>query len=148
VASSTNRLTLIAAVLPGSVVSTHTVFCLKSPLDIERQWCLCALFNSFVANWLVRLRVGVHVTVAVLDRVPMPQPTPGTWLFGELVTCARALARAGTIAGPDYVRLQALAAHAYRLRPADFEAIVSTFPLIPQSDRAGAVRELARLQSL
>ena len=33
VAGATNKLTLIAAMLPANVVSTHTVFCLKSDLD-------------------------------------------------------------------------------------------------------------------
>jgi hypothetical protein len=40
VAGATNKLTLIAAMLPANVVSTHTVFCLKSQLDEESQWCL------------------------------------------------------------------------------------------------------------
>jgi hypothetical protein len=37
VASATNRLTLIAAILPPGTVSTHTVFCLRTllPLDLE-----------------------------------------------------------------------------------------------------------------
>ena len=33
VASATNKLTLIAAMLPRDVISTHTVFCLKTDLD-------------------------------------------------------------------------------------------------------------------
>src|SRR5690606_18382886 len=37
VASSTNKLTLIAAVLPADVVTTHTLFCLKTPLDEDAQ---------------------------------------------------------------------------------------------------------------
>ena len=37
VASATNRLTLIAAMLPANAVSTHTVFCLKSDLDEHSQ---------------------------------------------------------------------------------------------------------------
>src|SRR5207245_1215623 len=40
VASATNRLTLIAAVLPAQCVSTHTVFCLRTPLPIDAQHLL------------------------------------------------------------------------------------------------------------
>ena len=36
VASATNRLTLIAAILPPRCVSTHTVFCLRTPLSAAR----------------------------------------------------------------------------------------------------------------
>ena len=53
----TNRLTLIAAVLPAHCVSTHTVFCLRTPLPLQSQYFLCGLFNSFVVNYLVRMRV-------------------------------------------------------------------------------------------
>ena len=35
VAAATNRLTLIAAILPADTITTHTVFCLKEPLDDE-----------------------------------------------------------------------------------------------------------------
>ena len=48
--------------LPANVVSTHTVFCLKTDLDERSQWCLLGLMNSLVANYLVRLNVTTHVT--------------------------------------------------------------------------------------
>ena len=39
VASSTNRLTLIAAVIPAGVVTTHTIFCLRHrPTRCRRSW--------------------------------------------------------------------------------------------------------------
>jgi hypothetical protein len=122
VSSATNRMTLIAAILPPFVVSTHTLFCLRSPaarssspgssashppslhppslyspstpadggagLDLEAQHCLCALMNSFVANYLVRLRVSTHVTVALLDHLPMPRPLRGSTMFRMLSALA------------------------------------------------------------
>ena len=66
VASATNRLTLIAAIIPPRAVTTHTLFCLKTRLTLAEQHVLCALLNSFVANYLIRLRVNTHVT-ATLD---------------------------------------------------------------------------------
>ena len=53
VASATNRLTLIAGLLPAGVASTHTVFCLATPLPLQSQYFLCGLFNSLVVNYLV-----------------------------------------------------------------------------------------------
>src|SRR5262249_32855290 len=41
VASATNRLTLIAALLPAGCVSTHTVFCLRTVLPLRDQYLLC-----------------------------------------------------------------------------------------------------------
>ena len=52
IASATNRLTLIAAIVPARAVTTHTLFCLKTPLPLDAQQVLCALLNSFVANYL------------------------------------------------------------------------------------------------
>jgi hypothetical protein len=68
IASATNRLTLIAAIIPPHVVTTHTLFCLKTRMAIDAQHVLCALMNSFVANYLVRLRVNTHVTSALVSR--------------------------------------------------------------------------------
>ena len=56
VASATNRLTLIAAIIPARAVTTHTLFCLRTRLPMVEQHVLCALLNSFVANYLIRLQ--------------------------------------------------------------------------------------------
>ena len=58
--------------LPAGVVTTHTVFCLKDLLDDECQEYLCGILNSFVANYLVRMRVSTHVTSGIIDRLPVP----------------------------------------------------------------------------
>ncbi len=76
VASATNRLTLIAAMLPAGVVTTHTVFCLKDLLDDECQEYLCGILNSFVANYLVRMRVSTHVTSGIIE--PAASSCPAT----------------------------------------------------------------------
>ena len=54
VAGVSNRLTLIAAIVPAGVVTTHTVFCLRRPCLDEQQRFLCALFNSSSLNRMVR----------------------------------------------------------------------------------------------
>jgi hypothetical protein len=73
VASATNRMTLIAAIVPRAR-SPHTVFCLKESIDDESQLFVCGMLNSFVANYLVRLRVSTHVTAGIIDRLPVPRP--------------------------------------------------------------------------
>ena len=144
VSSATNRMTLIAAIVPPHVVTTHTLFCLRSPLDIEAQHALCALMNSFVANYFVRLRVSTHVTLASLDHLPMP--APGPWL-GELAELAAslstALAMASAGAATTAARLQALAARAYGITADEFRHILSTFPLIEQKEKEAALEAFA-----
>ncbi len=92
VASPANRTTLIAAIIPADVVTTHTVFCLKDSLDERSQHFLCGIFNSYVANYLVRMRVGTHVTTGIIARLPVPKPSKGDPVFQQVATLSRALA--------------------------------------------------------
>jgi len=133
VAGATNRLTLIAGLLPKGALSTHTLFVLKTPLAAEAQWCLLALLNSLVANYLVRLNVTTHVTTALMARLPVPRPADGSPVFHTLAALARGLAGTGLDAAPAaYARLNALVAHLYGIRGDDYAHVVASFPLLPQ----------------
>jgi hypothetical protein len=131
VASATNRLTLIAAVLPAGTITTHTLFCLRSPLDEDAQHFLAGMLNSFVANYLVRLRVTTHVTVAIVERLPLPRPAATSLAFARIATLARHLASEPNDSDA-MARLQALAAHLYELDTRAFAHILGTFPLVDE----------------
>jgi hypothetical protein len=133
VASATNRTTLIAAVIPAGCVSTHTVFCLRSPLPPHAQHFLCALFNSLVVNYLVRLRVTTHVTTATVERLPVPTRDMAPAAFREIAAVGRLLSRR-----PDPSALAALNARVadlYRLSASELRHVLDTFPLIPSEER-------------
>ncbi|HTM24150.1 MAG TPA: N-6 DNA methylase [Vicinamibacterales bacterium] len=138
VASATNRLTLIAAVIPARVVTTHTVFTLREPLDDDAQRFLCGIFNSFVANYLVRLRAGTHVPASVIHRLPVPMPSRESRIFETLAALAGAIAR-GALAPDVRTELQVMAARAYSLDPGDLRHILDTFPLVPIEERAAVL---------
>jgi hypothetical protein len=138
VASSTNRTTLIAAIVPAGCVTTHTLFCLQTPLDEDDQLVLCALLNSYVANFFVRLRVSSHVSLSIVDTLPVPRVAPDSAIGRRLAACARQLGRPG--ASPDCEPLmQALAALVYDVSLEEFELVMDGFPLVGQD-----VREAAR----
>jgi hypothetical protein len=141
VASATNRLTLIAAIVPARAVTTHTLFCLKTRLPLAEQQTLCALLNSFVANYLIRLRVNTHVTVALVSRLPVPLVRVGHPFFNRLNALSEALARSTSLVEDmeEYAELQAICAHLYGLKHQDFEHILGTFPLIPVAVRGAAL---------
>jgi hypothetical protein len=141
IASATNRLTMIAAIVPARAVTTHTLFCLKTPLPSDAQFVLCALLNSFVVNYLLRLRVQTHVTVALVSRLPVPVVRRGSRVFRRLARLAQTLGRGHSPAEqmPEYPALQAHVARLYGLGEEDFEHILRTFPLIPEEVKSRAL---------
>jgi len=133
VASATNRVTLIAAVLPRGVVSTHTVFCLRTPMPPVAQHFLCGLFNSLVVNYLVRLRVTTHVTTAIVEWLPIPVRDEAPAAFEEIAALARGLAHhPNEEAG---ARLNARVAELYQLSADEFRHVLDTFPLVNADTR-------------
>ena len=139
VASATNRVTLIAAVLPARCVSTHTVFCLRTCLPLRAQHFLCGLFNSLVVNYLVRLRVTTHVTTAIVEQLPLPRWEAAPATAREIAALARVLARREAPAA--FARLNALVARLYQLSAAEFEHVLATFPLVDVAERERALAE-------
>jgi len=142
VASATNRLTLIAAIVPARVVTSHTVFCLKTPLDEEAQQFLCGVFNSYVANYLVRMRVGTHVTAAIIARLPVPRPVHGDARFSRIAALSRRLA--GGHDDRALAELNAMVAAIYGIVSSEFAHILSTLPLVPEETRSAALHLLGR----
>jgi hypothetical protein len=134
VASPTNRLTLIAAIVPAGTVTTHTLFCLKEHVSAESQWFLCGMLNSLVANFIVRHWVGTHVTTAIMARLPMPNPGSTCASVRELTMLSRDLST-----GPHdlarWIKLQVLAARLYGLTQHQLRHVLSTFPLVSQAER-------------
>jgi hypothetical protein len=136
VASATNRLTLIAAILPADCVSTHTLFCLRTALPLVAQHFLCGVFNSFVVNYLVRTRVTTHVTTATIEQLPIPSRDHSPRAFRTIAALARCLTSpAGRHGTAQFARLQALVAELYQLTPAEFAHVLATFPLVGKEER-------------
>jgi hypothetical protein len=138
VASATNRLTLIAAMLPAHCVTTHTIFCLREPLVMDEQWCLCGLLNGYVANYLVRLRGGTHVPAIVMRELPVPRLDSAARAFAAIVRWSKRLASyPGDPSGR--ARLHAATARAYGIAEPDLRHILSTFPLVPAVERSAVI---------
>lgn len=141
VASATNRLTLIAAIVPAEAVTTHTLFCLKTPLPLDAQHVLCALLNSFMANYLIRLRVNTHVTTSLMSRLRVPLVNRDTEQYHRLSTLAQTLMHSPDAAEqqPEYSEIQASVAKLYGLTESDFRHVLSTFPLIAADVKANSL---------
>lgn len=138
VASATNRVTLVAAIVPAHVVTTHTLFCLKGTVANDVQRFLCGVFNSFVANYLVRVRVGTHVTVSIITRLPIPRPARDSAAFREVAALTVRLMRTPGDRSAA-ARLQAAVARLYGCSADEFRHVLNTFPLVAAEDRTMAL---------
>jgi hypothetical protein len=138
VASATNRTTLIAAIVPASCVSTHTVFCLRTPLPVRAQQFLCGLFNSLVVNYLVRLWVTTHVTTGIVERLPVPRADQAGPLVARIAALARLLSRRSNASA--FAELNVRVAALYQLSADDLAHVLDTFPLIAREEREDILR--------
>jgi hypothetical protein len=137
VASATNRLTIIAGILPAGCVSTHTVFCLRTPHARVDQHLLCGFLNSLIVNYLGRLRITTHVTTAIVEWLPVPTRDDAPAACRTIAALARRLSRRPTL--EDWAHLNARVAKLYQLTVEDFAHVLETFPLIDRTDRDAAL---------
>jgi hypothetical protein len=106
---------------------------------------LCALLNSFVANYLIRPRVSTHVSLGTIAHLPVPRPYGASAVARELAACARMLSRGPAAPAAVHAHLQALGAVAYGLTAGQYRHVLSTFPLVDESERLAAWAAFARL---
>jgi hypothetical protein len=145
VSGVSNRLTLIAAVIPAGTLTTHTIFCLRPALSPARQHFLCGLFNSYVLNAVVRMLMGGHLTTSLIQALPVP-PWTADRRQRRIARLAVRLAH-GSDSRRIAARLQAEVAHLYGLDDQDFARILDGFPLVPRADRDLAARLFATWRS-
>jgi hypothetical protein len=74
IARSNDERTMIACIAPPETVFGHTATVEKSPWARSNAdaLVLCALFNSFPFDWLVRQKAATHLSLYILDALPVP----------------------------------------------------------------------------
>lgn len=144
VASATNRLTVIAALVPPGCVTVHTVFCLKSEKSLPDQHALCAVLNSLVFNFLARFWVTTHVTTEIVGRLPAPCRSHQAAAVDEAAALASRLAQSPGDRSAS-LRVQAVVGRMYGLSRDEFAHVVSGFPLLDASYRSGVLAAFGEL---
>ena len=170
VAASTNERTAIISMLPPNVFCSNPMPNIYITNSISKGDCsaelfLCALINSFVVDYAVRLRVTNHLNFFYLRQLPIPRLAEEHPAFRPIVERAAhlictvpefdTLARRVDLKGhrsPHLRRaratlraeLDALIAHLYNLDEAQFFHILDTFPSVPKSTIVAA-RDAYRL---
>jgi hypothetical protein len=75
IARSNDERTMIAFIAPPGVVFGHTATVEKAPWARTNAdaLVLCALFNAFPFDWLVRQKAATHLSLYILDALPVPR---------------------------------------------------------------------------
>jgi hypothetical protein len=123
IARSNDDRTMIACLAPPGCVFGHTATVEKTPWTRrpEDAALLCSVFNSFAFDWLIRLKAATHLSLYLLQDVPVPGFTPPEASF--LAAAARELPSPVLRAEMD-----AVVARAYGLDRAGYAQILSGFP--------------------
>ena len=161
IARNTDERTLFCTVLPPNSVVVHSLFVnVDKILDPQTSLYLCALLNSFVADYFIRQQVTSNVSQFAIHLLPVPRPIAKTAAFQTVATRAArlicttpefdTLAQAaglnshknGATDPAERAKLRAeldgLVAHLYGLTEAEFAHILGTFPLVPQPVKVAA----------
>jgi hypothetical protein len=74
IARSTDERSAIATMLPAGVVLGHTATVEKTPdrRPVRAALALCTVLNAFPFDWLVRQKTAAHLSLYLLDPLPMP----------------------------------------------------------------------------
>jgi hypothetical protein len=83
VARSTDERTAIASIIPPGVLCGHTISVERKPMQRSdaAALTLVATMNSFTFDWVLRQKVGVHVSIYILSELPLPRLSKGTKAF-------------------------------------------------------------------
>ena len=140
-----NRLALIAALVPPGHVTVHTAICLKSPLPLTVQAYLCAVLNSAVANFVARAWVTTHVGAGLMERMPVPRPAEVDPSFVAVARLALRLRDSATPDPDDAARVQAAVGRLYGLDRGEFAHVLRAFPAAAGTGIQRCLEEWERL---
>lgn len=171
IAASTNERTLISTIIPpafhGNKLPTAKVWeDGKRLIDRATQLFICALWNSFVVDWVIRLKVTTTLNYFYMEQLPIPRLTAADAAFPPLVE--RAARLIGTTEEYDDLlkeifspkathrthgehspegraklraEIDAQVAHLYGLTDSEFAHILGTFPLVDPGVKESALTE-------
>jgi hypothetical protein len=162
IASNTNERTMVSAIIPpafhGNKIPTLRVFDEGGERLIgnREQLFLCAVWNSFVVDNILRMKVTTTLNFFYVYQVPVPRLTEADAAFNPIVERAARLIcttpefddlarevglgshQAGATAPAERARL-------YGLTEDEFTHILSTFPLVEPSVKDAALAAFKKL---
>jgi hypothetical protein len=158
---NTNERNFIAAVIPRKVFCGNSIILSTGVEQSQILLFLCGLFNSFVLDYTLRLKISRNLNMFYIYQLPVPRLSAKNSAFESITYRAARLTcttpkyddLAKEVGLKDHTRgttdpiersklraeLDGLIAHLYGLTEEDFSHILTTFPLVPDP-----VKEAAR----
>jgi hypothetical protein len=143
IARSNDERTMIACIAPPGTVFGHTATVEKTPWARTNAdaLTLCALFNSFTFDWLVRQKTATHLSLYLLRTLPVPSFSDAETSFlarGALLLssnhagyCDLWKDQAGGIHEPVgwalRAEIDAVVAHGYGLNRSQYDHLLRSF---------------------
>ena len=127
IARSTDERTTIAAIIPPGTVFGHTATVEKHPgtRPLPHALMLCALMNSFTFDWLVRQKAAAHLSLYIVNAMPVPALTAQDRAF--LAGAAKRLSGAPASQWDLRAEADAAIARAYGLDRAQYRHVLGSF---------------------
>jgi hypothetical protein len=125
IARATDDRTMIACMMPPGNVLGHTATVEKTPRtrSLDDALTLCAVLNSFSFDWLVRQKASTHLSLYMLDGLPMPSLSKADCRI--LADATRRLSRAKS---PQLrAHVDAIVARAYGLSCDEYTHVLHSF---------------------
>jgi hypothetical protein len=165
IASNTNERTLVCTVLPPCF--TGNSLNVSESLEGADLFFCTSLLNSFVVDWFLRNKVAANINQFYIYQLPVPRLSAKDKAFAPIVERAAKLIcttpefddlakevglgshKKGATDPKERAQLRAeldgMIAHLYGLTESEFAHILSTFPLVGEDVKAGAMEEFKKM---
>lgn len=166
VARNTDIRTMIATILPPNSFCGNTISLEKNEkqvaVSLKEKCYLLSIFNSFVFDRSIRDKVTSHLSFFYVYQNPIPRLKEGDKYFQEIVENAAKLIctteefeqlakevgigshKNGVTEEGERMairaKLDAIVAHLYELNLTEFQHILTTFPLVPESVKTATLK--------
>ncbi|AKE63485.1 hypothetical protein MYAER_1127 [Microcystis aeruginosa NIES-2549] len=166
VARNTDIRTMIATILPPNSFCGNTISLEKNEkqvaISLKEKCYLLSIFNSFVFDRSIRDKVTSHLSFFYVYQNPIPRLKEGDKYFQEIVENAAKLIctteefeqlakevgigshKNGVTEEAERMairaKLDAIIAHLYELTLTEFQHILTTFPLVPESVKTATLK--------
>lgn len=167
IASNTNARTMISTLIPPNFHAENfqsvRTYDNKGnrQIDYDVMFYLCGVWNSFVLDYLLRMRVTANVNFFYVYQLPIPRLTKNDRYFNDIVQHTAKLIcttpefdelaqevglgsyQQGVTSETKRAKLRAeidgMVAHLYGLTEEEFAYILTTFPLVPEAVKQAAL---------